>query len=174
MKILPILFALVPSLALAHPNHEHCALPTSAVIGTASTVVGITEPTLLYFGYTECPIECPLDGSRNLEAVDQAGIGQSLFVSLDPEDDEQDLQWYRENLPGTVTRPQDTDLEDTLSVYAKLTPEGERKMDHQRSTYLVLPGVGIVWVFRSAADVTATEVAEVLRCLVPHETTSEE
>ena len=30
----------------------------------------ITEPTLLYFGYTFCPDVCPLDTLRNAEVVD--------------------------------------------------------------------------------------------------------
>ena len=30
----------------------------------------ITEPTMVYFGYTFCPDVCPLDVSRNAEATD--------------------------------------------------------------------------------------------------------
>ena len=30
----------------------------------------ISEPSLVYFGYTFCPDVCPLDNARNAEAVD--------------------------------------------------------------------------------------------------------
>ena len=51
----------------------------------------ITEPTLVYFGYTFCPDVCPFDMSRNADAIDiLAERGQSvtpLFISIDPDRD---------------------------------------------------------------------------------------
>ena len=48
----------------------------------------ITEPSLLYFGYTFCPDVCPLDVSRNAEAVDvltERGYSVTpVFISIDP------------------------------------------------------------------------------------------
>ncbi len=51
----------------------------------------ITEPSLIYFGYTFCPDVCPLDTARNAEAVDiLAERGYSvtpIFISIDPDRD---------------------------------------------------------------------------------------
>ena len=48
----------------------------------------ITEPTLIYFGYTFCPDVCPFDAARNAEAVEileKQGISTTpVFVSVDP------------------------------------------------------------------------------------------
>ena len=44
----------------------------------------ITEPSLLYFGFTFCPDVCPLDTSRNAEAVDlltDVVTARHLFLS---------------------------------------------------------------------------------------------
>ena len=51
----------------------------------------ITEPSILYFGYTFCPDVCPLDTSRNAEAVDvlaERGYSTTpVFISIDPDRD---------------------------------------------------------------------------------------
>jgi protein SCO1/2 len=51
----------------------------------------ITEPSIVYFGYTFCPDVCPLDSARNAAAVDiLADRGYSvtpIFISIDPERD---------------------------------------------------------------------------------------
>ena len=51
----------------------------------------ITEPSLVYFGYTYCPDVCPMDVSRNAAAVDVlADRGLSVtpvFISIDPKRD---------------------------------------------------------------------------------------
>ncbi|MEM7317592.1 MAG: SCO family protein, partial [Pseudomonadota bacterium] len=51
----------------------------------------ITKPSLLYFGYTFCPDVCPLDVTRNAEAVDileQSGVPVTpVFISVDPDRD---------------------------------------------------------------------------------------
>ena len=48
----------------------------------------ITEPTLVYFGFTFCPDFCPVDMARNSQAVDilaEQGISATpLFISIDP------------------------------------------------------------------------------------------
>ena len=50
-----------------------------------------TRPTLLYFGYSFCPDVCPLDNTRNAEALDlllERGYdAQMAFISIDPERD---------------------------------------------------------------------------------------
>ena len=51
----------------------------------------ITQPTLIYFGYTYCPDVCPLDSARNGEAavlLEERGVDVgTVFVSIDPERD---------------------------------------------------------------------------------------
>ena len=56
----------------------------------------ITEPSLIYFGYTFCPDVCPLDAVRNTEVVNiLAQTGKSLtpiFISIDPQRDKNRCQ----------------------------------------------------------------------------------
>ena len=66
--------------------------PFELVNGKGETVTDkdvITEPTLVYFGYTFCPDVCPFDMSRNAEAVDilaERGLSVTpLFISIDPD-----------------------------------------------------------------------------------------
>ena len=51
----------------------------------------ITEPTLIYFGYTYCPDVCPLDVDRNASAIELLEArGKSvtpMFISIDPQRD---------------------------------------------------------------------------------------
>ena len=51
----------------------------------------ITEPSLVYFGYTFCPDVCPMDMARNADAVDllqDAGYGVTpVFITVDPDRD---------------------------------------------------------------------------------------
>ena len=65
--------------------------PFELVSETGKTVTDedvLTEPSLIYFGYTFCPDVCPMDASRNAEAVDllegQGRIVQPVFISIDP------------------------------------------------------------------------------------------
>ena len=55
---------------------------------TVTDVDVITEPSILYFGYTFCPDVCPLDAMRNAQAVDilaEQGISATpIFITIDP------------------------------------------------------------------------------------------
>ena len=48
----------------------------------------ITEPSLIYFGYSYCPDVCPFDLQRNAIAVDiLKGLGKAttpIFITIDP------------------------------------------------------------------------------------------
>ncbi|MBU2358146.1 MAG: SCO family protein, partial [Alphaproteobacteria bacterium] len=65
--------------------------PFTLVNGAGQTVTDadvITEPTLVYFGYSFCPDVCPIDNARNAAAVDiLADEGYSatpVFITIDP------------------------------------------------------------------------------------------
>ena len=51
----------------------------------------ITEPSILYFGYTFCPDVCPLDVARNavaVEVLEERGMSVTpVFISIDPKRD---------------------------------------------------------------------------------------
>ena len=72
-------------------NDQFAQCRSSQIAGGADTIGGpfelvnaagetvtetevITQPSLIYFGYTFCPDVCPLDVSRNAEAVDVLGV----------------------------------------------------------------------------------------------------
>jgi protein SCO1/2 len=58
---------------------------------TVTDVDVITEPSLVYFGYTFCPDVCPLDNARNAETVEilesRGKIVKPVFISVDPQRD---------------------------------------------------------------------------------------
>ena len=65
--------------------------PFTLVDTTGKTVTDadvLTQPALVYFGYTFCPDVCPLDNARNGEAVDileERGFDVTpIFISVDP------------------------------------------------------------------------------------------
>ncbi|MEO8531136.1 MAG: SCO family protein, partial [Deltaproteobacteria bacterium] len=51
----------------------------------------ISEPSLIYFGYTYCPDVCPIDAARNAEVTDLLAAQNiavtPVFISIDPERD---------------------------------------------------------------------------------------
>ena len=65
--------------------------PLELIDKTGKTVTDtdfVTEPTLIYFGYTFCPDVCPLDMARNAAAVDilaERGVDATpVFITIDP------------------------------------------------------------------------------------------
>jgi len=75
----------------------------------------ITEPTLLYFGYTFCPDVCPLDSQRNADATDilaEKGMSiQPAFISIDPERDTPEVvaaftDYFHEKMLGLTGSPE--------------------------------------------------------------------
>src|SRR6056297_2340874 len=72
--------------------------PFELVSETGETVTDadvITQPSLLYFGYTFCPDVCPLDNARNAIAVEileeRDRMVTPVFISIDPERDTPEL-----------------------------------------------------------------------------------
>lgn len=136
----------------------------------------ITKPTLVYFGYTFCPDVCPLDMSRNVEAVDKLdaqGIDVTpVFITIDPErDTAQALADYAANLhPKLVALTGSADQVQVASkayktFYSKReTGDDYYMMDHSTFTYLMLPGTGFVDFFRR--ETTSDQMAESVACFV--------
>ncbi|MDE2694723.1 MAG: SCO family protein [Paracoccaceae bacterium] len=137
----------------------------------------ITEPSLIYFGYTFCPDVCPLDTARNGEVVDiLAQIGKSatpIFISIDPKRDTSEVmaeysEWIHPKMKGlTGSQEQVKAASKAYRTYYKLHPDegnGFYLVDHSTMTYLVLPEHGFMEFFRR--DQSAEKVAEKVACYI--------
>ena len=137
----------------------------------------ITQPTLVYFGYTFCPDICPFDMARNVQAVDllaEKGLAVTpLFISIDPDrDTPQVLGDYAANMhPDLIALSGSADQVRAASqayktFYARADGQDDEfyVMDHSTFTYLVLPETGFVDFFRR--DLTAEQLAESVACFV--------
>lgn len=134
----------------------------------------ITEPTLVYFGYTFCPDACPFDVSRNAEAVEileEQGLSTTpLFISVDHERDTPEVlkEWtdyLHPKLIGLTGSPEQISAAAKAyrSYYKRQPAEDEFFLiDHSTLSYLVLPEHGFVEFFRR--DVTAEDMAERVAC----------
>lgn len=124
----------------------------------------ITGPSLLYFGYTFCPDVCPLDNSRNAEAIDvlesRGRMVTPVFISIDPERDTPQVVGefaynLHERMIGlTGSAEQVKAASKAYKTYFK-SHKGEPGVDdeyylvdHSTFTYLVLPGHGFVEYFK--------------------------
>lgn len=151
--------------------------PFELVNGAGETVTEtdvITEPSLVYFGYTFCPDVCPFDVARNADAVDilaERGIDATpVFISIDPERDTVDVVAdYAANMHDkmiglTGSADQVAAASKTYKTYYQAHKDGtdEYLVDHSTFTYLVLPDHGFVDFFRR--DVTAEEMADRTAC----------
>lgn len=136
----------------------------------------ITEPSLIYFGYTFCPDVCPLDMSRNADAVDLlAEQGKSVtpvFISIDPERDTPEVVGdfaanIHDKAIGLTGSPEQVKAaSQAYRTYYKAHPEqGEfYTVDHSTFSYLVLPGYGFVDYFRH--EESAEAVAKRAACFL--------
>lgn len=138
----------------------------------------ITDPTLLYFGYTFCPDVCPLDTTRNAEAVElleERGImSNPAMITIDPERDTPEvLMEYTDyihprmvGLTGSAEQVKAASL--AYKTYYKKQPAEDEfyLVDHSTFTYLVLPEVGFVEFFRR--ETTPEQIADTVACYVKH------
>lgn len=139
----------------------------------------ITEPTLLYFGYTFCPDVCPLDAARNAEAVaileDRGVMVKPVFISIDPERDTPEVvkeytDYMHERMLGlTGTQEQVRAASKAYRTYYKKQEpeEGAEEfylVDHSTFSYLVLPEHGFVEFFRRA--ISSEDMADKVQCFV--------
>ncbi|BDW83915.1 MULTISPECIES: SCO family protein [Roseicyclus] len=154
--------------------------PFTLVTETGQTVTDadvITQPTLLYFGYTFCPDVCPLDAVRNAEAVDiLEADGYDVLpamISVDPmRDTPEVMAAFTENVHprmlGLTGTPEQTDAAArAYRVFYRINREGDDPyylVDHSAFTYLVLPGHGFVEFFNR--ETTPQEMAQRTECFV--------
>jgi protein SCO1/2 len=154
--------------------------PFTLVSETGETVTDadvITQPTLLYFGYTFCPDVCPLDTVRNAEAVaileERGMMVQPVMITVDPERDTPEvMDDFTANIHprmlGLTGTPEQTDAAArAYRVYYRINRDGDDPyylVDHSAFAYLVLPDYGFVEFFNR--DVTPAEMAETTACYV--------
>ena len=153
--------------------------PFELVSETGETVTSadvITEPTLVYFGYTFCPDVCPLDAARNAAAVDilaEQGISVTpLFITIDPARDTPEVVGnYTDNfhpkMIGLTGSDEQVDIASKAyrTYYQKADNDPEYYlMNHSTFTYLVTPDQGFVEFFKQPTP--AEEVAEITACYV--------
>lgn len=136
----------------------------------------ITEPSLLYFGYTFCPDVCPLDMSRNAEAIDlltEAGRSVTpVFITIDPKRDTPEVigdfaENLHEKMIGLTGSPaQVKAASQAYRTYYKAHDDGDEYylVDHSTFSYLVLPEHGFVEFFRR--EVTPDQMAAQIGCFV--------
>ncbi len=136
----------------------------------------ITEPSILYFGYTFCPDVCPLDALRNVEAVDELAAQNMsvtpVFISIDPERDTPEVvgdfayNMHEKMIGLTGTPEQVKAASQAYKTYYNAHPSEDELylVDHSTFSYLVLPEHGFVEFFRR--DISATDLAEQVSCFV--------
>ena len=137
----------------------------------------ITQPTLVYFGYTFCPDVCPLDTVRNAEAVDilEASGHEVLpvFITVDPNRDTPEVMAaftdnVHERMLGlTGTQEQTHAAAQAYRVYYQNHDDGTDPyylVDHTAFTYLMLPGSGFAEFFNR--DTTPADMAARTACFI--------
>jgi protein SCO1/2 len=134
----------------------------------------ITEPTLLYFGYTYCPDVCPLDVARNAEAIEimeENGVSATpVFISVDPERDTPEVvaefaDIMHPKMIGLTGSPEQVKAASQAyrTFYRRQPGDGDDYLvDHSTFTYLVLPEHGFVDFFRR--DALPDQMAETVAC----------
>ncbi|KNG93655.1 SCO family protein [Pseudaestuariivita atlantica] len=151
--------------------------PFTLVNGNGETVTDadvITEPTLIYFGYTFCPDVCPLDMARNAEAVDllaDEGIDATpVFITVDPARDTVDVvrefaDVFHPRAIGLTGTPEQIDAAaKAYRVFYRAHDDGDEfyLVDHSVFTYVVLPGHGFVDFVRR--DTSPRQLADRVAC----------
>ncbi|MEM1075490.1 MAG: SCO family protein [Pseudomonadota bacterium] len=136
----------------------------------------ISEPSILYFGYTFCPDVCPLDVARNAEAVDvlqEKGMSVTpVFISIDPERDTPEVVgdyafYMHEKMIGLTGSPEQVKAaSQAYRTYYRAHESDDEfyLVDHSTFSYLVLPGHGFVEFFRR--ETGSEDMANTVACFV--------
>ena len=137
----------------------------------------ITEPSLIYFGYSYCPDVCPFDLQRNAITVDILSNENKeitpVFITIDPERDTTDrLKEFSSFIHPKLIALTGSDLEikrvmKLFKVYGQRSndegfDEDTYLMDHSAFTYLVNSSNEFVDYF--SRKVTAEEMADRISC----------
>lgn len=153
--------------------------PFTLIDETGKTVTDkdvITGPTLIYFGYTYCPDVCPLDSSRNAEAVtlleNKGYMVTPVFVSVDPGRDTPELlaeftDVMHPRMLGLTGTPEQIDAASkAYRTYYKIQEPNDPYylVDHSTQTYLVFPKTGFADFFNR--DATPQEMADRVACFI--------
>jgi protein SCO1/2 len=153
--------------------------PFTLVDETGKTVTDadvIDQPSLIYFGYTFCPDVCPLDTSRNAEAIDileERGLMvKPVFISIDPERDTPEVvdaftANLHERMLGLTGSPEQVRAASRAyrTFYQKQESDDEYYLvDHSTMSYLVFPEDGFVEVFQRS--LRAEDVADRIQCFL--------
>jgi len=155
--------------------------PFTLVNGDGQTVTSeevITEPSLIYFGYTYCPDICPFDVDRNaaaIEILEERGKSVTpVFITIDPARDTPDVvrdfaQAMHPRMIGlTGSEEQISAASKAYRTYYSAHPpvDGEYIVDHSTFSYLVTPEQGFVSFFRR--ELTPDQMADKIGCFVDH------
>lgn len=136
----------------------------------------ITEPSLIYFGYTFCPDVCPLDTVRNAEAVDilrERGYDITpVFISIDPNRDTPEVvgdfaaNLHEDMIGLTGSEEQVQAASQAYRTYFRRQPGDDDYylVDHSTFTYLVMPEDGFVEFFRR--ELSPDQLAERAACFL--------
>ena len=153
--------------------------PFTLVNGDGATVTDadvITEPSLIYFGYTFCPDVCPLDTARNAEVIDvlaERGYSATpVFISIDPQRDTPEVvgtfafNLHEKMIGLTGSDEQVAAASQAYKTYYKAHPAEDEYylVDHSTFSYLVLPEHGFVEFFRR--DTSTEQIAETMACFI--------
>lgn len=153
--------------------------PFTLVNGDGATVTDadvITEPSLIYFGYTFCPDVCPLDVARNVVAVEileEQGMSVTpVFISIDPKRDTPEVVGdfatnMHDRMIGLTGSAEQVDAASKAyrTYYrAQAGDEDYYLVDHSTFSYLVLPEHGFVEFFRR--EIRPEQMAETISCFV--------
>ncbi|MEH6738705.1 MAG: SCO family protein [Sulfitobacter sp.] len=155
--------------------------PFTLVNGDGQTVTSeevITEPTLIYFGYTYCPDVCPLDLDRNASAIEvleeRGKMVTPVFITIDPERDTPEVVrdyadvMHPRMIGLTGSKEQVAGASKAYRTYYQAHPpvDGEYIVDHSTFSYLVTPEHGFLAFFRR--DLTPEQMADKIGCFVDH------
>ncbi len=144
-----------------------------------SSKIFITEPSLIYFGYSYCPDVCPYDLQRNVIAIDmlqEKGTSITpIFITIDPLRDTADRLKEFSNfihpklLALTGSENAIKKVMKIFKVYGKKSNNGEEDntdylMDHSAFTYLVDSSGKFIDYFNRR--ISAEEMADRITCFL--------
>ena len=136
----------------------------------------LTQPSLVYFGYTFCPDICPLDVVRNVDAIDaladQGKDVKPVFISIDPERDTPEVLAdyvfnFGEDMTALTGTPEQVKVASRAYKTFYQRQEGDPDyylVDHSTQSYFVLPEQGIVQPF--GRQIRPDRMAEQMACMM--------